>query len=886
MMPPSPTASSTSRSRAEPSNEAPTVAVTPAGDQREAEDRSIFRWIGPIAALLVFALVTWVLRKEMAHLHMRDVWAHLHAIPRKHIVAAFFFTAASYWLLSTYEVLALHYLRKAIAYSRIVFTSFIAYSFGHTLGFAAFTGAAIRFRLYSTAGVSAIEVATVSAFCSLSIGIGLSMITGFSLLFAPEQAALVLHLSRFWSMLIGIALWSVVVAYAIWASLSRTTLEIRGWALRAPGPWVALPQIALAMMDLSLAAAVAWWLLPPDALVDFPTFLGAYAAAVIAGIVSHVPGGIGVFETVMLLALPNVPPEALLGALLAYRAIYYFVPILFGAILFGGKELSTARSSIARAHELASAYIAPVVPQVASALVFLAGTVLLISGATPGINERMAFLDRFLPLTVLEVSHLAGSIIGLGLIILARALFRRVQAAYHIVFWLLVAGMVASLLKGLDFEEAIILALVLGVMGLGQRSFYRPTAILSERFTPVWIASIIGVIVMAVWIGYMAHRRVIYSQELWWTFSFDAHVPRMLRASLVVIVLAAAYLVLNMLRPARPEPAVAGPEDIERARAVIAKSNLTMANAALAGDKRLLFSESGDTFVMYQIAGRSWVALGDPVGSEDCAEELVWRFREISDYHGGETVFYQTSAERLSLYVDLGLAALKIGEEARVPLEDFGLEGSARADLRQAHRRAERDGASFEVVPPERLDEILPTLRQLSDAWLASKSTSEKRFSVGAFSQEYLRNFPIALVYCEGMPAAFANLWTTETKEELSVDLMRFGPDAPRGAMDYLFIELMKWGRASGYRWFNLGMAPLAGLETHPLAPAWHRVGNFVFRHGEHFYNFDGLRRYKTKFDPVWEAKYLVARGGISLPRVLVDVSVLIAGGMKELFAR
>ena len=863
-----------------------TESPKPAGEDTQREDRSGFRWVGPTLALLVFAGVVWVLHREMAHLHIRSVWTHLHEIPRRNVIAALCFTGLSYWLLSTYEWLALRYLVRQIAYSRVVFTSFIAYSFGHTLGFAAFTGAAIRFRLYATAGITAVEVATISAFCSLSIGIGLALIAGFSLLLAPDQAALVLHLGRTWLMLIGGLLLGLVMAYGIWASLSKSTLEIRGWALRAPGPAIALPQIALAMLDLSLAGAVVYSLLPDDANIDFITFLGAYAAAVIAGIVSHVPGGIGVFETVMILALPNVPPDALLGSLLAYRAIYYLVPILFGAILFGAKELSAASTRIARAHQLASAYIAPVVPQVASALVFLSGTVLLISGATPGINERLAFLDRFLPLTVLEVSHLAGSIIGLGLIVLARALFRRVEAAYHIVFWLLVAGIVASLLKGLDFEEAIILALVLGVLGLGRPSFYRPTAILSERFTPVWIASIVGVIAMAIWIGYMAHRRVIYSQELWWTFALDANTPRMLRASLAVVVLAAAYLLLNMLRPARPEPAVAGPEDIERARRVIQSSDNTLANAALAGDKRLLFSEAGDTFVMYQIAGRSWVALGDPVGSEKGAEELVWRFREISDHHGGETVFYQASSDRLSLYVDLGLAALKIGEEARVPLAEFGLEGSARADLRQAHRRAERDGATFEVIQPERVEEIMPTLQQLSDAWLASKSTSEKRFSVGAFSPEYLRHFPIALVHCEGAPAAFANLWTTGTREELSVDLMRFGPDAPRSAMDYLFIELMKWGRAGGYRWFNLGMAPLAGLETHPLAPAWHRVGNFVFRHGEHFYNFDGLRRYKAKFDPVWEAKYLVARGGISLPRVLVDVSVLIAGGMKELFAR
>jgi phosphatidylglycerol lysyltransferase len=427
---------------------------------------------------------------------------------------------------------------------------------------------------------------------------------------------------------------------------------------------------------------------------------------------------------------------------------------------------------------------------------------------------------------------------------------------------------------------------VLAVLMLGRRAFYRPTAILAERFTPAWVASIIGVIVMAVWLGVVSFRHVGYSNQLWWTFALDANAPRILRASLAVIVLGTAYLLLNMLRPARPEPAVAGEQELARARPLIAAAEVTVANAALTGDKRLLFSEGGDAFLMYQIAGRSWIALGDPIGSRAGAEELVWRLREISDHHGGQTVFYQVCADRLALYVDLGLAALKIGEEARVPLAQFSLEGAARADLRQSHRRAQRDGATFEVVPPERVQELLPVLKRISDSWLAAKSTGEKRFSVVAFSPQYLRQFPVAVVRSEGAPAAFANLWTTATRTELSVDLMRFGPDAPRSSMDYLFIELMLWGRREGYRWFNLGMAPLSGLEAHPLAPAWHRVGNFIFRHGEHFYNFEGLRRYKTKFDPAWEPRYLAARGGITLPRVLVDVSVLIAGGMKELFAR
>jgi phosphatidylglycerol lysyltransferase len=851
-----------------------------------AAEHSALRWLGPIAALLVFTGVVLILHHQLARLHVSSVFRHLHAIPRRQVLAALAFTAASYWLLSTYEVLAFAYVQRVLPYGRIVFSSFIAYSFGHTLGFAAFTGAAIRFRLYATAGVSAVEVATVSAFCSLSLAIGLAAVSGMSLLLSPAHAASVLRLHHNWSLLLGALLLAAVAAYAAWTCLARHALEIRGWALRAPGAAIGLTQILLGVLDLTLSAAVLWSVLPREAQIGFMPFLGVYAAAVIAGILSHVPGGVGVFEAVILLTLPAVPVDALLGSLLAYRAIYYFVPLVFGTLLFGSKEVSAQRSRLALARELASVYIAPVVPQVAGALTFLAGALLLFSGATPAVDERLAFLDQFLPLAVLEVSHLVGSLVGLGLLVLARALFRRVQAAYHICVWLLVAGVFASLLKGLDFEEATLLMLVLGVLTLGRRAFYRPTAILSERFTPAWVASIAGVVLMAVWIGIVSHRHLPYSNQLWWTFALHGNAPRALRASLAVIVLGTAYVLLNMLRPARPQPAVAGPEDLERARPLIAASDLTVANAALSGDKRLLFSEAGDAFLMYQVAGHSWIALGDPVGSLAGAEELVWRLREISDTHGGQTVFYQVCAEHLSLYVDLGLAALKIGEEARVPLSQFSLAGPARAELRQSHHRAQRDGAGFEVVPPERVAALLPVLKRISDSWLAAKSTGEKRFSVGAFSPQYLQQFPVAVVRAEGTPAAFANLWTTATRDELSVDLMRFHPDAPRSAMDYLFIELMLWGRAAGFRWFNLGMAPLSGLEAHPLAPAWHRVGNFIFRHGEHFYNFEGLRRYKAKFDPVWEPRYLAARGGIALPRVLVDVSVLIAGGMKELFAR
>ncbi len=851
----------------------------PPGDGREAQSPGLLRWIGPLAALLVFGAVAYVLHGEIARLHFNRVFTDLQAIPRNRVLTALGFTGISYWVLSGYDVLALLYLRKRLRYARILFTSFIASAFGHTLGFAAFTGGAIRFRLYASAGVTAVEVATIAAFASFSIGIGLATLAGISLFLSPQQSAAVLHLSHDLTFLLGALLLAAVLAYALWAVFSRGVLEIRGWALRAPGPRIGLPQVALSVLDLSLAGSVLWWLLPPGSHIRFIPFIGAYAIAVIAGIVSHVPGGIGVFETVMLLMLRGVPPEALLGSLLAYRAVYYLVPLLFGATLFGYKELSATRAHLARARGRAAMYVAPVVPQIAGALTFFAGTVLLVAGVAPGIGSRLALLYRFLPLAVLEASSLAASIIGLGLLMLSRALFRRVKAAYSLSASLLICGAIASLLKGVRYEEAVVLALVLAVLALGRRAFYRPTAILDERFSPAWVASITGVIILSIWIGLLVYRKVPYSAALWSTFGLHADAPRMLRASAAVIVLASAYLAVNLLRRTRAEPAVASAGDLARARAIINRSDRSLANAALSGDKRLLFNDAADAFLMYQVTRHSWVALGDPIGSRPGAEELAWRFRELADRHGGQTVFYQTGAERLPLYAELGLAPLKVGEDARVRLADFSPGDPARERVLQSHRRAQAEGLAFEVVPAARIDELMPDLQRISDAWLASKATGEKRFTVGCFNPRYLRNFPLALVRAGGVPAAFAVLWMTDTRAELAVDLMRFGPQAPPGTMDFLLIELIAWGRDQGYGWLNLGMAPLSGLERHPLAPAWHRVGNFVFRHGEHFYDFEDLRRYKAKFDPQWEPKYLVTRGDIALPRVLMDVSVLIAGG-------
>ncbi|HEX4622744.1 MAG TPA: phosphatidylglycerol lysyltransferase domain-containing protein, partial [Myxococcaceae bacterium] len=322
--------------------------------------------------------------------------------------------------------------------------------------------------------------------------------------------------------------------------------------------------------------------------------------------------------------------------------------------------------------------------------------------------------------------------------------------------------------------------------------------------------------------------------------------------------------------------------EVEQARPLCESATDTVAYLALLADKQLLFNDKKSAFIMYAAEGRSWVSLRDPIGSEEDSEELIWRFRELSDRHGGWTVFYQVDAAKLHLYLELGLSFFKLGEEARVRLDGFSLDGSSRKGLRYVQRKLEKEGYSFSVLAPEEVARAMPELKAISDAWLKEKNTREKGFSLGYFDEGYLKHFPHAVVRNkEGKLAAFANLWPGGGKEELSIDLMRYLPDFSNGVMDYLFTHLMLWGKQQGYRWFNLGMAPLSGLEDRQLAPLWNRVGARLFRLGENFYNFQGLRQYKEKFDPQWQPKYLACPGGIALPTILTNVVSLVSRGLR-----
>lgn len=524
-----------------------------------------------------------------------------------------------------------------------------------------------------------------------------------------------------------------------------------------------------------------------------------------------------------------------------------------------------------------------VAPRVLAASVFVAGSILLLSGAMPASHARLQLLRRVLPLSVIELSHFLASIEGLVLMILARGLQRRIDSAYYLTVLLLASGVVLSLLKGLDLAEALILAAMLALLLPCRRHFYRKGVLLTERFTLRWCIAIALVLVCAVWLAGFAYAQVDYSDELWWRFALDQDAPRSLRAVAGSVLMVLVLAVAGLLRAKPRLPGMPTPEDLEAAQTIVAASPDASANLAMLGDKHFLFNKERTALIMYGVAGRSWVSLGDPIGDPLAARQLAWEFVELCDAGGRWPVFYKIGEERISLYVEMGLSVIKLGEEARLPLADFALEGKTRRRLREINKHLLEDGCSFEIVEPEIDDVLLAELKAISDAWLAERNTAEKGFSLGSFEPDYVRRFPIALVRRRGRAIAFANVTRGFERKELSGELMRYLPDAPQEVMSFLFIQLMLWGRQQGFQWFNLGMAPLSGIDAQPLAPLWNRFAAILYHHGEHFYHFQGLREYKEKFHPMWRPKYLATRGGIALPVVMANVVTLISGGLQRL---
>lgn len=287
-------------------------------------------------------------------------------------------------------------------------------------------------------------------------------------------------------------------------------------------------------------------------------------------------------------------------------------------------------------------------------------------------------------------------------------------------------------------------------------------------------------------------------------------------------------------------------------------------------DKRIYMAANRQVIISYQKIGNKFVVLGDPIGKKDYLADAIKEFEAFSTSSGHIPIYYQISADFLSHYHEVGYRFFKLGEEAIVNLANFTLEGKKGARLRTRRNKFIKQGYQFNVLRPPYSEALLDELRHVSNSWLSNRK--EKCFSVSFFCEQYVSRFPVSILQNpEGEIIAFATLTSDHMNGDqlLTIDLMRHIADRPHGTMDMLFISILFWAKENGYDRCSLGMSPLANVGTHSSSFINEKLARLVFRYGDAFYKFRGLREYKGKFADVWEPKYLAYKKSLFMVVIL-----------------
>jgi phosphatidylglycerol lysyltransferase len=805
----------------------------------------------PFAVVAIVVFLTW---DALRNIRPGDVRHALHSLDVSHLWLAALVTVANIAVMGLYDVIAFSHTRSRW-FERWRFGA-VAFAWSNFLTLGPLAGPAIRFWLYrpSVDRPAELEGGVVSIAISFTSGLAGWTLASILIPFVSPAGIAVRALVAF--VLVFVA---VYVARLIVDSIERYAGTVRSFG------------------DTVLLALVGWldWLLATIVFVACVRSTGSTDAVIdivrsffigqAIGLLSLIPGGFGSADAFWVAHLPTTESAAA-AALVAYRLVYYAVPWACASLLL----LSWVTHRTPRRIELAR--------RVVAGIVAAGGILILVSTATPALRSRLPLLEQVVPLPLVELGNFGAAMTGVLLLALARGLAKGYRAAFRAVVILLIVAGIFSILKGLDWEESVVLTGV-ALFVLSQGPLFGRAShgdFLEGRDVGVAFVALLAFLVF----GLFAHGVEATALNRLTHVGYALERVRFLRtAGSVAIAVAAAGLYLLVRVPVRFTRLPA--ETVDQALRLDAEigsdtTPLMVAN----GDKDVFFDKDDRGYCLYRTIGPYLVVFSDPVVRSP--QERPAFLDSLFTFAGEidrRPVFYQVSVQWIPPLHDRGYAFFKLGEEARMDLRAVSLDGPQGKMYRQILRRAERDEVRLRMLKPYEVDGVMPELRAISDDWLRTKEVRERQFSIGFFDEAYLRHFPLAIVEdYGGRIIAFANVLLGHRRQEMSVDLMRYRSDGPR-VMDFLFVSLFLYGKERGFARFNMGMAPLASVGQFRGAHSRERLANLLFQHGEHWYNFQGLRQFKEKFEPEWIPRYMAYQNAWEWPVAIAYTSALIAGG-------
>jgi glycosyltransferase 2 family protein len=614
--------------------------------------------------LLIGAI--YVVQKEFRHLRLRDIEAALREYPMHVLAIGFLWTVLSYAVLTIYDRLGTIYAGHKVSYGRVAFASFCAYALSHNLGFAAVSGAAVRYRLYAHWGLTPLQIAKTVAFCSLTFALG-GMVLGGVILFVEPRSVPFFgdFMPRPVMFAVGGVLWSVVIGYV---TLSRILGSVRmfGFEILLPGWRMAVLQVVLATVDVAITASIFYALLPPTPKLTWVIFLGVYVASYTAGLAANLPGGIGVFDTAILLGLePYISAPRIVGAIVVFRLYYYIIPLFLAGFLFTGNELLVRGGLLLRRWERLGTLACWSEPDfaVASAtgLVALCGVLLLCVGVLAP-QPDFSWIDPDFAEVANQAGQFIPSLIGAGLIVVALGLSQRVNLAWGATLFLLVLGAAFIATQAERLWIVGVLVIVAMLVAPLQRSFYRHASLLSG---PLDASSAIPLFTLVICLLALAGTRPrvhALANNAWWAVVMSRDLPHSLRLTVALAVALALIAIWRLLRPGKVRWLAWDAEVRQR----LARLGGTIPPARADG---VVLGEAERAGIPFRRCGRVLLGIGDPMGAEADRVSAIWRLRDLAQQEGLDPAFWRAGPGLLKVYGDLGLTALPLGPDG-LPLPE------------------------------------------------------------------------------------------------------------------------------------------------------------------------------------------------------------------------
>jgi uncharacterized membrane protein YbhN (UPF0104 family) len=646
-------------------------------------------------ALLMGAI--YVVQREFRHLRLKDIGDALAAIPVHSLVFSFVWTILSYFILTFYDRLGTIYAGHKVSYGRVAFASFCAYSLSHNIGFAAISGAAVRYRLYAHWGLTPLQIGKTVAFCSLTFGLG-GMVLGGAILFMEPRAIPFFgpHLPKIALYAVGALLWMVVLGYVTLARVFGR-MSVLGHDIELPGWRMAIVQVVLATVDVAVTATIFYALLPHAPGLTWLIFLGIYVASYTAGLAANLPGGIGVFDTAILFGLePYMSAPHIVGAILVFRLYYYVIPLFLAGTLFAGNEIllrgggllgSLGRlpplQAIGRWSEPDFAVTA------ATGAVGLCGALMLCLGVLAP-QADFSWIDPDYGELASQAGQFVPSLIGAGLVLMAIGLSHRVNLAWTLTIFLLVTGAAFAATQESRLWVSGILVLATLLLAPFRACFYRHARLTTGPLEP---ASALTLAVLGLCLFSLAITRSqthLLQNNAFWAVIISRELPNTVRLTVAIAVLLGLSAMWLLLRPGRVHYL---PWDSN------SRQLLRGMGAGVDEADGVVLGEAARAAIPFRRCGRVLLGLGDPVGDEADRVSAIWRLRDLAQQDGLDAAIWHAGPDLLKIYGDLGLTALPLGPDG-LPLPES--DGDTPISQQYLVCKAERD---LNLLLP-----VLPTL--------------------------------------------------------------------------------------------------------------------------------------------------------------------------------